>query len=205
MTELTLRPARQVEAGRVAYTLASAFIDEPSVVAMLGRGAGRFNKLIQLFQLQLGREYLRTGVVDLALIDNEIAGAALWSAPRAGSGSALAQLRLVPAYLNVLGRDFLRAARLESNSLRVRPKQPHWYLYMLGVAPEHQGRGVGGRLLDHRLALLPDDEPAYLEASQPASARLYARHGFTNIGAVPLLAGRTMQGMWRPAGPGKTH
>lgn len=199
MVELTLRPARPDEAGRVAHALASAFVDEPSVVAMLGRGRGVTNKLIQLLQLQLGREYLPNGVVDLALSDGEIAGVAMWSSPESRSASVLAQLRMVPAYLNILGRQFWHAAGLETRSLRSHPGHPHWYLYMLGVVPEFQRRGIGDQLLAHRLGLMADDQPVYLEASTTDSMRLYERHGFVQVNTLSLGNGHSLQGMWRPA------
>ena len=45
---------------------------------------------------------------------------------------------------------------------RVHPVLSHWYLGLLGVAPEYQGRGLGGALLGDFLARVDRDQaPAY--------------------------------------------
>jgi GNAT superfamily N-acetyltransferase len=59
---------------------------------------------------------------------------------------------------------------------------PHWFLATIGVDPDHQGKGVGGALLE--AVLLKADEqrlPAYLETHGEKSARLYERHGFETV------------------------
>jgi GNAT superfamily N-acetyltransferase len=37
------------------------------------------------------------------------------------------------------------------------PKQPHWYLPLLGVDPLHQGKGLGSALMQHALAACDQD------------------------------------------------
>ena len=84
------------------------------------------------------------------------------------------------------------------------PKAPHWYLFAIGVDPDHQGRGVGSALLDAVLSRCDElGEPAYLEASTEANARLYARYGFTFVESVDVEpGGPTARLMWRePVGP----
>lgn len=65
------------------------------------------------------------------------------------------------------------------------PKEPHWYLPMIGVDPLRQGRGYGSALM--KAALRRVDEaglPAYLESSSPRNVPLYERHGFEIIGEI---------------------
>jgi ribosomal protein S18 acetylase RimI-like enzyme len=72
--------------------------------------------------------------------------------------------------------------------------EPHWYLLMIGVHPDHQGQGLGSVLIRHALATADRDRrPAYLESSTPQSRALYQRHGFEVLeelvvepGAPPL-------------------
>ena len=60
-----------------------------------------------------------------------------------------------------------------------RPLLPHWYLALLGVDPDWQGQGLGGRLLEAFLALADrDGAPAYLECDREASLLVYTRRGF---------------------------
>ena len=82
---------------------------------------------------------------------------------------------------------------------------PHHHLAFLAVRPGHQDRGRGTALLEHHLAELDErDIAGYLEASSPANRRLYARHGFADIGSpITLPQGPHMWPMWRPARGGQ--
>ena len=67
------------------------------------------------------------------------------------------------------------------------PKEPHWYLPIIGVDPTHQGQGYGSALMQH--ALLPcdrDQTQAYLESSNPRNISLYKRHGFELLGTIQV-------------------
>jgi GNAT superfamily N-acetyltransferase len=79
----------------------------------------------------------------------------------------------------------------------------HLYLVFLGVAPDAQGRGLGGALLRDRLSRADTEGvPAYLEASSPRSRPLYERHGFRVTGdPVTLPDGPPLWPMWREPRP----
>lgn len=65
------------------------------------------------------------------------------------------------------------------------PKEPHWYLPLIGTDPAKQGSGHGSALLRHALAICDRDKlPAYLEASSPRNVPLYRRHGFEALGTI---------------------
>jgi predicted N-acetyltransferase YhbS len=67
---------------------------------------------------------------------------------------------------------------------------PHWYLAVMGVAPEWQGRGLGSQLMHPGFDEIDGaGVPAYLEASTPRSRALYERHGFRVTGEMNLPAG----------------
>ena len=195
----TLSPdAEQSEIAAVAGLLSDAFTADPYFAAILGSGPAAAERSRRLFALQLRHQYLPHGVVDVAELDGRVAGVGLWAPPGSSAGSLRSQARLLPGYLRLVGRRLPRAARAEIAGSRFHPEFPHWYLYMLGAHPDFAGRGVGGRLLEYRTAKLGTD-PAYLEASSPASARLYLRHGFVELGEIKL-PGRLapLVGMWRP-------
>jgi ribosomal protein S18 acetylase RimI-like enzyme len=64
----------------------------------------------------------------------------------------------------------------------------HWYLWAVGVDPQSQGRGIGGRLLAPVLARASADGAAcYLETGIERNIRFYERHGFQVVaeGQVP--------------------
>jgi len=56
---------------------------------------------------------------------------------------------------------------------------PHWYLSILGVDPDHQGKGLGGALLQPALAKADQEGlPCYLETLEEKNLAFYGRHGF---------------------------
>ncbi|HEX2228334.1 MAG TPA: GNAT family N-acetyltransferase [Candidatus Binatia bacterium] len=67
------------------------------------------------------------------------------------------------------------------------PSEPHWYLPMIGVVPDKQGRGYGSALLKHALQQCDAAQAlAYLEASTSKSVPLYQRHGFERVGTIQV-------------------
>jgi GNAT superfamily N-acetyltransferase len=75
----------------------------------------------------------------------------------------------------------------------------HEYLWMIGVAPGHQGQGLGTALIASVLDRCDRDGlAAYLEASSARSRALYERLGFAPAGpALDLPDGPQMWPMWR--------
>lgn len=67
------------------------------------------------------------------------------------------------------------------------PVRPHWYLRQIGVDPVLQGNGSGSSLIEAGLAAIDDlGEPAYLEATSPASRALYERYGFQTLAEIQV-------------------
>ena len=81
------------------------------------------------------------------------------------------------------------------------PTGAHHHLEFLAVHPDHQGQGLGGRLLAvHHRVLDRAGIPAYLEAADPRARGLYARHtyGLTVPGLLRLPdGGPALWPMWR--------
>lgn len=111
---------------------------------------------------------------------------------------------LLPALLRS-GPGFVRRVRavglLREMSSR-HPAEPHWYLHPLGVDSEGQGRGLGGALMRHALAVVADSpHPLFLETSNPVNLTFYERFGFSIQDTYPTPRGRPpMWSMIRPAG-----
>ena len=65
--------------------------------------------------------------------------------------------------------------------------KPYMYLQVIGVAPAHQGQGVGGRLLR---ALIEQSEQAglalYLETETECNVRMYEHFGFRVVKEIVL-------------------
>ncbi len=60
------------------------------------------------------------------------------------------------------------------------PVDPHWHLAFLAVHPGHQGRGLGGALMDSTHQDL-GGVAAYLEATNEDTIRLYRRYGYADM------------------------
>jgi ribosomal protein S18 acetylase RimI-like enzyme len=111
-------------------------------------------------------------------------GAALWLPPDAGPDEE-ALVALLKESVRAADRDAVFAVFEEMG--RYHPREPHWYLPLIGVAPSYQGRGYGSELMQH--ALLQCDRarrPAYLESSNVRNIPLYQRHGFEILGTIEI-------------------
>ncbi|WP_307473183.1 GNAT family N-acetyltransferase [Paenibacillus harenae] len=61
------------------------------------------------------------------------------------------------------------------------PKLPHHYLIMIGVQPDHQGKGVGKALLNHLLHTVnkdPNSQGVALDTENKENVTMYQKVGF---------------------------
>jgi GNAT superfamily N-acetyltransferase len=80
----------------------------------------------------------------------------------------------------------------------------HHHLAILAVRPDRQGHGTGSALLRaHHAALDRDIIPAYLEASDLRTRRLYLAHGYADSGGPLFLPEAVMYPMLRPPQAGR--
>lgn len=126
--------------------------------------------------------------------------AALWFPPHAHSGWG-AQSRFFLNLLSIAGP--LRAVRRGIDLKRMdrcHPKQAHYYLQLLGVAPEFQHKGYGKALMSTLIGQAQAAGcPIYLETSSTLNAAFYARLGFANTFETTLSDGLRLWSMtWRP-------
>jgi ribosomal protein S18 acetylase RimI-like enzyme len=113
-----------------------------------------------------------------------LAGAALWLPPgiRPDEEALAAVLRG-----SVVAERQAAVFAVFEQMGRYHPREPHWYLPLIGVDPVHQGKGYGSALLQHALRQCDRDHaPAYLESSNPANIPLYERHGFRVLATIQV-------------------
>jgi ribosomal protein S18 acetylase RimI-like enzyme len=125
-----------------------------------------------------------------AYVTPDFCGAALWLPPDVHPNGEV---------LEAIFRNTVKGDRLDDvlatfeKMGESHPHEPHWYLPMIGVEPNSQGRGLGGLLMHHAVARCDKEGmPAYLESSNPRNISLYIRHGFEviseiQIGAAPVV------------------
>jgi ribosomal protein S18 acetylase RimI-like enzyme len=82
----------------------------------------------------------------------------------------------------------------------LKPTTEHWYLDTIATDPDLHGQGLGGRLLDHDLAVRDAaGDACALDTHTPENIGFYGRRGFEVIGEGPLGEGIDVYMMFRPA------
>jgi GNAT superfamily N-acetyltransferase len=187
--------ASETDAGVAAEILGRAFARDPVVSAFIREGPKRPARLAGYFEIECQLALAGLGEVWL---DDDRLGAAIWRRPGGYPGPAGPQLRMAPRYLRLFPRELIRVSRAMNKVARVHPREPHWYLYAVGVVPEATSHGRGTALLEPVLRRCDaDGVPAYLEASTADNARLYERLGFEPREEVEMVPGVRLRPMWR--------
>ena len=186
---------------RIAKALSRSFEDDPVMSWIFPDDSERLASLERSFALYLRRIWLPQ---DECYATDQLFGAALWLPPGKWHLGPLAQLRLVPSMISVLRGNLPRLMRVLNLIEKKHPKAPqHYYLAVLGVEPEFQGRGFGGALMQPVLTRCDQERiAAYLESSKPRNVALYERHGFNVVEELRLPQdGPPIWRMWRePSG-----
>lgn len=190
--------AERNQAAAIGDALAGAFTDDPVWAWLVPTDAPRRDERLRTFFTSMARSYLRRD--KHAYLAGDAAGAALWSAPGSWNLPVREVVRESLPALRAFGRNLPRALRTQLEVERKHPKEPtHWYLGYLGVAPGHQGQGIGTALLREVLERADADRvPAFLESSNERNLTLYERSGFRVVESYAALGkGPTIWRMWR--------
>jgi ribosomal protein S18 acetylase RimI-like enzyme len=188
---ITVRKATRDDVEPLSRALARAFHDDP-VMEFLYPGAHRKEAFFRGFELKL---HLPKG--DVYTTDDH-AGGAIWAPPDEWRTTGLDVLRVAPGLLRVTGSRLVRALRTMTAVEGKHPKEPHWYLAVLGTDTSQQGKGVGSALLAPVLERCDaEGTPAYLESSKESNIPFYRRHGFEVTDEIQLPKGPKVWPMWR--------
>ena len=159
--------------------LSLAFRDNPMNVAIHGPRSGR--------RVRANRAGLRALVLDTAGLtatrvirdQGRVVGGFVAAPPGLFPIVIPNVYRQITCYLAQGGRAMEQWSSVSSSLGEFRPAVEHWYLAVLGVIPEFQGRGLGGRLIDELDRLVAaDPQPLYLESDLESSVRFYLSRGF---------------------------
>lgn len=199
-------PMSSADHGEVVHLLARAFAEDPHFAGLLPADDVERRRR-DLFGYVAVRANHSPETCDIAVDDaGTIIGAALWEHPdvlrphQRPIRATVEHLTTLPLLHRIFGVRLSDANRTQAAVDAARPAEAHWYLKIIGTAPEARGMGAGKALLNHRLTEADRYRaPAYLESSAPENVPYYERFGFRLRGEVPSTGTVNTYGMWRLA------
>src|SRR5580698_396869 len=172
-----VRLATLADAAAIGEVFALAFADDP-VTTWVTPSAARRTRLLRRLNTAIARyEGVPLGATYVATDAGAVVGAAIWRPPgRHPVSWHSVRFSLVAGA--ALGRDIPRTIAAGRAAVRARPREPHWYLQLLGVHPDVQGKGVGSALVREHLRVVDAGRmPACLETTIE-NLEFYRRLGF---------------------------
>lgn len=162
------------DAPLIGRTLVRAFDDDPMMRWFFPDDASREVRLGRYFTTVFTRQYVRHGRCERTAV-----AAAFWVPPEA-LDKAVPDAETIQELQDILGdRAPLFRDAVEATA-RHAPRDPHWYLALIGADPAAQGRGHGAALLRSGLAQADAaGMPVRLESSKPSNLPFYEHFGFT--------------------------
>src|SRR3546814_6258396 len=150
-------------------TLAQAFQTDPALSWILPDPHHRARALRGLFRTLVPAD-MRAGMALRAANDE---AAALWRAPGRAHSGGIEFLRTVLPLIATFGTALPRGLRVQTSIDAHRPRGRFWYLHYVGVRPDHQGQGHGGRIIRAQTAKADAEGlPCWLERSEEPTSEL---------------------------------
>jgi ribosomal protein S18 acetylase RimI-like enzyme len=180
-----VRPLGPKESAGAGEVLGRAFQEDPLWVAVMPDSVRRPARLTRMFT-GLTRAVVAAG--GIAERTPGFEAVALWLPPGCDLGlwaTVRSGFALPRSVLGMPGRDrrlMLAVLRqIDAWGKQLMPA-PHWYVPAIGVAPEHQGRGLGSALMRAGIARADrDGRPIYLETETEGNVGYYEHLGFDVI------------------------
>lgn len=163
----------------LGLTIGTAFAEDPVSRWALGRP----ETITSVFTLAARDVYLPRGICHIA----DEAGGTMWLGPGAHKEPpVLTQLGLVARIIGGSGfAHVVRGLKLQAAMQAAAPREPHFYLFTVGVLPASRGKGLARRLLAPVLAEADARGlPCWLENSNPANTGLYLALGFEPVDSL---------------------
>ncbi len=161
---------------RIAQTLATAFQDDPGLSWVMPDPAARQRVFPRFFAISAEQSH-RHGEV---LASQDRHAAALWYPPGVVKDGVLTSLWDSLRLLGVFKTSLMRGLKVADEMYKRHPSpQPHYYLRYVGVAPEAQGKGLGGAIIRAGIVRAASEGcGVLLETATPSNVAIYTRLGF---------------------------
>jgi GNAT superfamily N-acetyltransferase len=176
--------------------LARAFFDDPVMSFFLPDAAARPAKLARVFRLlhKLALPHKSCFTTD------GYECATLWRPPNRWHVHWWQYITNGPELLGTFGTGALSVMNTMDRIEKMHPKEPHWYLQVIGTDPPKQGKGYAGLAMRHTLAVADAVHmPCYLESSKDTNIPVYRTFGFEVTSEIKIPNGPTLWPMWRNA------
>lgn len=169
--------------------LIEAFFEDP-LLQFLAPEAERRRHLIELvYPLILKLSIAEGQTYIVRTLEGEVAGTIALIPPRRYPVPTWRVVRHIPSFVAGLGGllpsmwSMLPGIRYARAAGRLHVAGPHWFVMVIGVAPRHQGQGVGRRLMERAMELAEaDGYPLYLETESVKNVSFYEHLGFEILG-----------------------
>ncbi len=190
-----VRPVKRRDVDNLIALYQRAFWDDPAMEFILpneqtrGRAMDAYMRMI----VNLG---FREGAVQTIDGEDGVRCGAVWVEPgRAPSGvisllrSGFVQMLVQTREILPLRKFFALSAKIEEMHKQDIQKE-HWYLALLAVDPPHQGKGVGGLVLEPQLEEADRRGlPCYVETTKTRNVPFYEKQGFVVKHEIPIPMG----------------
>ncbi len=192
---LLARVATTADTEAIVATITSAFFNDPLWGPVFADEQQRTMQSQVMWRVHIASA-LR---YPFTLVTPQVEAAAVWIPP---GGTELTELE-EQGLERILTQSAGEAAcqkilRIYQQLDAAHPKEPCFYLSLLGVHDSFRGHGLGMSLLRDSLRRIDAlGAPAYLESSNPENIARYESVGFTARDEVTVESGHTVTTMWR--------
>jgi ribosomal protein S18 acetylase RimI-like enzyme len=140
-----IQTAKPADYPQLIEVLIKAFDADPHIAWLIRRDEKRAIAYRQFFTMMLNGLAQPHGEI---YTTGNLNSVALWYPPGRGKIGFLKQAKVAPAFIRAVGWNslFSRMVGIEKMEYH-HPREPHYYLQLLGVDPDHQGQGAGRALL----------------------------------------------------------
>lgn len=180
-----MKTAQHTDYPRLVEILCKAFDSDPHISWLIRRDEKRALAYHQFFTMILNGLAEPHGEI---YTTSNVHGVAVWYPPGHGKIGLLKQAKVAPAFIRAVGWNNLLSRMVGIEKMEYyHPKEPHYYLQLLGVDPEHQGKGVGRDLLIPMMMKCDAEQTfAYLETANPKNVAYYEGFGFEVVHSLPM-------------------
>ncbi|MEV0798420.1 GNAT family N-acetyltransferase [Kribbella sp. NPDC050281] len=191
-----VRQATVADVEPAVRTLARAFEDYPMTRMGLDPDDydARLTQYQRLFLTEIGLAHGRVWVTD------DVSAVAIWTTP---STPADVFASHADAFEALAGSRAALVAEYEEAMGTFRPREPVWFLGVVGVEPDLQHQGLGRAVIAPGLSAADQDHsPAFLETHEPGNLPFYESLGFVTVAELQLPHdGPIHYALYRPPAP----